>query len=120
MPQSTLKQRRRENGLCGDCWTMHMLIRNLLNALFLKYDNKRVGEDGVVFAESWCLSQVAIASRRLWIPGEDQVTWRVRQPTHYILHIPSKQALKLCSQPALQWTLCGRQFLQGLSRLLCV
>jgi hypothetical protein len=31
---------------------------------------------------------------KLLTPGEDEVTLRVRQPTHYILHIPSKQALK--------------------------
>src|ERR1700730_9815741 len=65
-------------------------------------------------------SQPVSYERKLWTPGENQVILRVGQLTHYILHIPSKQALKLYSQPALQWTLFGRQLLQGQLRLLSV
>src|SRR6266581_1772543 len=55
--------------------------------------------------------------RKLLTPGEDQVTLRVRQ---HILHIPSKQDLKLRSQPAIKWTLRAHQRLEGLVRLLRV
>jgi hypothetical protein len=68
--------------------------------------------------EAW--SQSVTYERKLLTPGEDQVTLRVRQPTHYILHIPSKQDLELCSQPAIKWTLRVIQRLEGLVRLLRV
>src|SRR5258708_30515968 len=57
---------------------------------------------------------------KLWTPGEDQVTLRIRQPIQYILHIPSEQDLKLRSQPAIKWTLRAYQRLEGLVRLLRV
>jgi hypothetical protein len=59
----------------------------------------------------------AAGERKLWTPSEDQVTLRVRQ---HILHLPSKQDLKLRSQPAIKWTLRAHQRLESLVRLLRV
>src|SRR5258708_25895504 len=38
----------------------------------------------LLVAESRGLPQLTIASRRLCIPVDDQVTWRARQATHYL------------------------------------
>ena len=58
----------------------------------------------------------ASPSRAVDRPGEDEIPVRVSQ---YLLQVPSQQDLELLSQPAIKRTLGGRQFLQGLVRLLC-